>query len=67
VLDRALSIYYQIAIHSKWNRCHFEFVVTADVKAVFWNGALLNDADWSQAGVLTLSFTPENGEIIKPI
>ena len=40
----------------------------AQVKVVFWNGALLNDADWSQTtNILTLTFTPASGEIIKPI
>lgn len=34
--------------------------------AVFWNGALLDDTDWSQSGsTLTLTFTPSAGAIIK--
>lgn len=46
----------------------FDLVTIAKAKAVFWNGALLNDADWSQLNnILKLTFTPANGEIIKPI
>jgi hypothetical protein len=46
----------------------FDLGTIATVKAVFWNGAILNDADWSQVdNNLTLTFTPSNGEIIKPI
>ena len=38
------------------------------IKAVFWNGALLNDNDWTQTGTeFTLTFTPASGDIIKPI
>lgn len=46
----------------------FNLGTTALVKAIFWNGALLDDADWSQAtNILSLTFTPANGDIIKPI
>lgn len=46
----------------------FDTTVTAIVRAVFWNGALLNDLDWSQTGtIFTLTFTPANGDLIKPI
>ena len=47
----------------------FDLTTTAKVKAVFWNGALLDDADWSQTlNILTIvTFTPNSGEIIKPI
>jgi hypothetical protein len=46
----------------------FDIGVNAEVKAVFWNGALLNDLDWSQSGaIFTLTFTPTNGDLIKPI
>jgi hypothetical protein len=39
---------------------------TESANAVFWNGALLDDADWSQSGsTLTLTFTPDSGAIIK--
>ena len=42
--------------------------VTAKIKAVFWNGALLNDLDWSQTGTtFTLTFIPTAGDLIKPI
>jgi len=46
----------------------FDTGVPAEVKAIFCNGALLNDLDWSQAGtIFTLTFTPANGDLIKPI
>jgi len=39
---------------------------TESANAVFWNGALLNDVDWTQSGsTLTLTFTPDSGAIIK--
>ena len=42
--------------------------VTSTIKAVFWNGALLNDVDWSQTGTtFTLTFIPTAGDLIKPI
>ena len=46
----------------------FNLTTTALANSVFWNGAILDDADWSQAGnILTLTFTPDAGAIIKPI
>ena len=46
----------------------FDIGVLAIIKAVFWNGALLNDNDWTQLGSeFTLTFTPLSGELIKPI
>lgn len=46
----------------------FDIGVLAIIKAVFWNSALLNDNDWTQLGSeFTLTFTPELGELIKPI
>ena len=46
----------------------FDLTTISKVKAVFWNGALLDDDDWYQSNnILTLTFTPANGEIIKPI
>lgn len=46
----------------------FGLSTEALAKAVFWNGAILDDADWSQsANILTLTFTPDAGAIIKPI
>jgi hypothetical protein len=46
----------------------FDTGVNTEIKAVFWNGALLNDLDWSQTGsVFTLTFVPANGDLIKPI
>lgn len=46
----------------------FNIGVTATIKAVFWNGALLNDSDWSQTGTtFSLTFTPALGDLIKPI
>ena len=46
----------------------FNIGVLANITAVFWNGALLNDNDWNQSGTsFTLTFTPALGELIKPI
>ena len=46
----------------------FDIGVLAIIKAVFWNGALLDDNDWTQSGTsFTLTFTPLSGELIKPI
>ena len=46
----------------------FNIGVSANITAVFWNGALLNDSDWTQSGTnFTLTFTPSLGELIKPI
>lgn len=46
----------------------FDIALLADIKAVFWNAALLNDLDWSQTGsTFTLTFIPANGDLIKPI
>jgi hypothetical protein len=46
----------------------FNLGTNAKVKTVFWNGALLNDNDFSQLNnILTLTFIPANGDIIKPI
>jgi hypothetical protein len=46
----------------------FDTGVNAEIKAVFWNAALLNDLDWSQVGsIFTLTFIPANGDLIKPI
>ncbi len=46
----------------------FNIGVLANITAVFWNGALLNDNDWTQSGTnFTLTFTPSLGELIKPI
>jgi hypothetical protein len=46
----------------------FDLTTSVLAKAVFWNGALLDDADFSQtANILTLTFTPALGDKIKPI
>ena len=46
----------------------FDIGVLANITAVFWNGALLDDNDWTQLGSeFTLTFTPLSGELIKPI
>ena len=46
----------------------FNIGVLANVTAIFWNGALLNDNDWTQSGTnFTLTFIPSLGELIKPI
>lgn len=46
----------------------FPLGTTALVKAVFWNGALLNDLDWSQTGSsITTTFGFALGDLFKPI
>lgn len=46
----------------------FDLESLVPAKAVFWNGVALNDVDWSQASnILTLTFAPASGDIIKPI
>lgn len=46
----------------------FDIGIAAEIKAVGWNGVLLNDDDWLQTGTtFTLTFVPDNGHIIKPI
>lgn len=46
----------------------YDIGFTSEIIAVFWNGALLNDDDWSQTDTtFTLTFTPANGDLIKPI
>lgn len=46
----------------------FDIVTTALIKAVFEEGALLDDNDWSQAGnIFTLTYIPDTGKRIKPI
>jgi len=46
----------------------FDIGVTTRANAVFWNSALLRDADFSQVGsVITLTFTPDLNDVIKPI
>ena len=46
----------------------FDLTTSVLAKAVFWNGAILDDSDWSQTlNILTLTFTPAIGDKIKPI
>lgn len=46
----------------------FDIGVTTRANAVFWNSALLRDADFSQVGsVITLTFIPDLNDVIKPI
>jgi len=46
----------------------YDIGVSSEITAVFWNGALLDDGDWSQTDTeFTLTFTPDTGAIIKPI
>lgn len=46
----------------------FDIVVNAEITAIFWNGVILNDNDWSQTGTeFTLTFIPSLNDIIKPI
>lgn len=46
----------------------FDTTSLATVISVFWNSAQLRDGDFSQVGsIITLSFIPSSGDIIKPI
>lgn len=46
----------------------FDIVVNAEITAVFWNGVILNDNDWSQTGTtFALTFIPSSGDLFKPI
>jgi hypothetical protein len=46
----------------------FDIGVNSEIKAVFEEGALLDDNDWAQAGsVFTLTYIPDTGKRIKPI
>lgn len=46
----------------------YDIGVNATIKAVFREGALLDDGDWTQTGSnFTLTFVPELNERIKPI
>jgi len=46
----------------------FDLLTTALARTVFYNGALLDDADWDQSETnLILTFVPDVGAIIKPI
>lgn len=67
VLDTPISV-PKITFTADGVQDTFDIGVLANVTAIFWNGALLNDNDWSQSGtILTLTFTPSLGELIKPI
>jgi hypothetical protein len=55
-------VVFQNAIRSKRIDATFDLGTVISAKAVFWNGALLDDADWSQVdNILTLTFIPSNG------
>lgn len=46
----------------------FPLGTSALANAVFWNGALLNDSDWSQSGTnITTTFPFSEGDLFKPI
>lgn len=46
----------------------YDIGINAEIEAVLREGALLDDADWTQTGTtFTLTFIPELGERIKPI
>lgn len=46
----------------------FDLGTAKKAVSVFWNSVQLRDADWSQTGnLITLTFVPESGDIIKPI
>jgi len=46
----------------------FDVLTASKVVAVFWNGALVDDADWLQTDTeIALTFVPAAGDKIKPI
>lgn len=58
----------KIQITATASQTVFPLGTTASVKAVFWNGALLNDLDWSQSGSnITTTFGFSSGDLFKPI
>ena len=67
ILDTPISV-PKITFASDGVQDTFNIGVLANITAVFWNGALLNDNDWTQSGTtFTLTFTPALGDLIKPI
>lgn len=67
ILDTPISV-PKITFTADGVQDTFNIGVLANITAVFWNGALLNDNDWTQSGTtFTLTFTPALGELIKPI
>lgn len=62
------SAFPKIQFTADGSQFTFDLTTTILAKSVFWNGALLDDADFSQtANILTLTFTPAIGDKIKPI
>ena len=67
ILDTPISV-PKITFTADGVQDTFNIGVLANVTAIFWNGALLNDNDWTQSGTnFTLTFIPSLGELIKPI
>lgn len=67
-LESQISGIPKIQFTSDGVQTTFDLTTTISAKAVFWNGALLDDADFSQTdNILTLTFIPDAGAIIKPI
>ena len=67
ILDTPISV-PKITFTSDGVKDTFDIGVLANITAIFWNGALLNDNDWTQSGTsFTLTFIPSLGELIKPI
>ncbi len=58
----------KIQITATASQTVFPLGTTALAKAVFWNGAALNDSDWTQTGTnITTTFGLSAGDIFKPI
>lgn len=63
-----LKVFQKTQFTADGSQTTFDLVTNTLANAVFWNGALLDDADWSQTlNILTLTFTPAIGDKIKPI
>jgi hypothetical protein len=68
LVGRESAIFPKIQFIADGITYDFNLGTAVRTKAVFWNGVLLNDNDFSQSGTtLTLTFTPVSGDIIKPI
>lgn len=64
----ASEVFPKIQFTADGSQITFDLETELLVNAIFWNGALLDDADWSQTlNILTLTFTPAIGDKIKPI
>lgn len=68
LVGRESAIFPKIQFVADGISSEFDLQTTVRAKAIFWNGALLNDNDFSQLdNIIILTFIPTSGDIIKPI